>query len=284
MPEQRVTQFFSSVKLPETPASLEFDQFECCERLLVLADESDDVSYKNDITSAWIKLASVSDTYSFNLTKDGISTVYNPTPKAFVKENNAFYVTIPWREVLATDGIGCYKLEIEYSIGGITGSVLWGEYNLQEFSLDNANTTCRLKVLLNLKQEIEGIDFTDSNVVDTIRINGFIGNRQPNMEVDNLTYSDRKIKSVVRENLYTYELATDPYKNDVISKLTDLYLLSENEMFISDYNFHNHSHQILDVPVIVNESPEIDYLEKYQRRAVLTALLGDKNVNKRTFY
>jgi hypothetical protein len=175
-------------------------------------------------------------------------------------------------------------LEVEYSIGGITGSVLWGEYNLQEFSLDNANTTCRLKVVLNLKQEIEGIDFTDSNVVDTIRINGFIGNRQPNMEVDNLTYSDRKIKSVVRENLYTYELATDPYKNDVISKLTDLYLLSENEMFISDYNFHNHSHQILDVPVIVNESPEIDYLEKYQRRAVLTALLGDKNVNKRTFY
>lgn len=284
MPEQRVTQFFSSVKLPETPASLEFDQFECCERLLVLADSSDDVSYKNDITSAWIKLASVSDTYSFNLTKDGIATVYTPTPKAFVKENNAFYVTIPWREVLATDGIGCYKLEVEYSIGGITGSVLWGEYNLQEFSLDNANTTCRLKVVLNLKQEIEGIDFTDSNVVDTIRINGFIGNRQPNMEVDNLTYSDRKIKSVVRENLYTYELATDPYKNDVISKLTDLYLLSENEMFISDYNFHNHSHQILDVPVIVNESPEIDYLEKYQRRAVLTALLGDKNVNKRTFY
>lgn len=284
MPEQRVTQFFSSVKLPETPASLEFDQFECCERLLVLADSSDDVSYKNDITSAWIKLASVSDTYSFNLTKDGIATVYNPTPKAFVKENNAFYVTIPWREVLATDGIGCYKLEIDYSIGGITGTVLWGEYNLQEFSLDNANTTCRLKVVLNLKQEIEGIDFTDSNVVDTIRINGFIGNRQPNMEVDNLTYSDRKIKSVVRENLYTYELATDPYKNDVISKLTDLYLLSENEMFISDYNFHNHSHQILDVPVIVNESPEIDYLEKYQRRAVLTALLGDKNVNKRTFY
>ncbi len=284
MPEQRVTQFFSSVKLPETPASLEFDQFECCERLLVLADSSDDVSYKNDITSAWIKLASISDTYSFNLTKDGVATTYTPTPKAFVKENNAFYITIPWREVLATDGIGCYKLEIDYSIGGITGSVLWGEYNLQEFSLDNANTTCRLKVVLNLKQEIEGIDFTDSNVVDTIRINGFIGNRQPNMEVDNLTYSDRKVKSVVRENLYTYELATDPYKNDVISKLTDLYLLSENEMFISDYNFHNHSHQILDVPVIVNESPEIDYLEKYQRRAVLTALLGDKNVNKRTFY
>ena len=198
MPEQRVTQFFSSVKLPETPASLEFEQFECCERLLVLADSSDDVSYKNDITSAWIKLASISDTYSFNLTKDGVATVYNPTPKAFVKENNAFYITIPWREVLATDGIGCYKLEVDYSIGGITGSVLWGEYNLQEFSLDNANTTCRLKVVLNLKQEIEGIDFTDSNVVDTIRINGFIGNRQPNMEVDNLTYSDRKIKSVVQ--------------------------------------------------------------------------------------
>jgi len=282
--QQRAFKDFKSIKLPETPASLEFEQFECCERLLVLADTTDSVGYKNDVTSAWIKLSDPTDTYSFNLTKDGNSTTYTPTVKAFVNEANAHYATIPWRDVLSNDGSGCYKLEIDYSIGGISGTLLWGEYNLQPFSIENANTTCRIKVVLDLKQEIERINFRDSNVVDTIRINGFIGNRQPNMEVDNLVYSDRKVKSVVRENLYTYEINTDPYKNDVISRLTDLYLLSENEMYISDYNYHNHSHEILDIPVIVTESPEIDYLENYQRRAVLNAVVSDKTTNKRTYY
>ena len=202
----------------------------------------------------------------------------------FANEPFAWYCTIPWKDVLASDGIGCYKLELEYNIGGVSGSFTWGVYELKEYSLSTAKFTARLRVNFNLNQAIEGINFANSNVEDTLRFNGFIGERQPNMEIDNLIYQDRTVKTVVRENLNTWQIKTDPYTDSIIALMTDLYLLSENELYISDYNQFNHSHKILDIPVIVQESPEIDYLVEYQRKAVLTCVVGDKEVNKRTYY
>ena len=284
--QERIFREFQAIKVPTPSPTIEHSEpFKCCdERLLVLATTNETASYKNDVTSAWIKLSSASDTVTFELTKDGVTTNYTPTPVAFPNEPNAFYVTIPWQSVLNLDGAGCYKLELRYNIGGIASTITWGIYQLKEFSLSTAEKTARLRAKYNLKQSIEGIDFTNANVEDTIRFFGFIGNRQPNMEVDNLIYSDRVVKSVVRENLNTYEIKTDPYTDTLINYLTDLVLLSENELYISDYNSFNHSHKILDLPVIVQDSPEIDYLEAYQRKAVLTCIVGDKNKNKRTYY
>ena len=70
---------------------------------------------------------------------------------------------------------------------------------------------------------------------------------------------------------------------EFITALTDLYLLSENRMFISDYNAHNHSYKIQDVPVIVQESPEIEYYQ-FSRQASLSCVVGDKVKNKRSYY
>ena len=166
----------------------------------------------------------------------------------------------------------------------MTGNFTWGTYDLKEYSIERALGTARIRVFLNLKQAIEDINFTNSMVEDTIRFYGFIGDRQPNMEIDNLIYQDRTVRTVVRENLDTYTIKTDPYTDETIRRLTDLYLLSENNMFISDYNAFNNNYQINDVPVIVQDSPEIDYLDQFQRKAVLTCIVGDKTKNKRTFY
>ena len=166
----------------------------------------------------------------------------------------------------------------------MTGNFTWGTYDLKEYSIERALGTARIRVFLNLKQAIEDINFTNSMVEDTIRFYGFIGDRQPNMEIDNLIYQDRTVRTVVRENLDTYTIKTDPYTNETLKRLTDLYLLSENDMFISDYNAFNNSYEIQDVPVTVQESPEIDYLDQFQRKAVLTCVVGDKTKNKRTFY
>ena len=251
---------------------------------MVLASTTSTDTWKNDITSAWIKLSDPSDSATILLTKDGASTSYPVNIIDFPNEPNAIYRTIYWRDVLALEGEGCYKIEISYSIGGMTGNFTWGVYKLQSYSIDKALKTARIRVLLNLKQEIEGINFTDANVEDTCRFYGFIGNRQPNMEIDNLVYQSRIVRSVVRENLNTYEINTDPYSDEMISRLTDLYLLSENEMFISDYNAFNHTYKLQDTPVIVQESPEIDYIDQYQRKAKLSCIVGDKTKNARTFY
>jgi len=251
--------------------------------MLVLASNENE-TWKNDVTSAWIKLSDQMDTAEFVLEKNGQSTIYEPVSNVFVNEQFSFYTTIKWIDVLNLDGIGCFTLKINFNISGINGSLIWGVYDLREYSIENALETARIKVKYNLKQEIEQIDFTGSNVVDTFRFYGLIGKRQPNMEIDNLIYQNREMKSVVRENLNKYIIETDPLEECQISKLTDLLLLSENELFISDYNAHNHSYKILDIPVIVEESPEIDYLDKYQRRAILKCVVGDKVKNKRTYF
>jgi hypothetical protein len=92
------------------------------------------------------------------------------------------------------------------------------------------------------------------------------------------------MKRNLRENLNSYEIITDPADECIIRPLVELYLLSENELYISDYNVHNHSYRYLDLPVIVQESPKIEYPDEFARKASLTCTVGDKFKNKRTYY
>lgn len=285
--EDRHKREFKSIKLPKPfiEQNRGWKQDCCvCSPMLTLASLTDSETWKNDVSSAWIKLSDPTDVVSFELYKNNTLTTYTPTLVSFPNEADAYYTTIQWKDVLASDGIGCFELRVSYNISGVVGGYLWGSYNLREYSVQNALKTARIRVKFNLQQEIEGINFTNANVEDCIRFNGFIGERQPNTEIDNLIYQNREVKTVVRENLNKYTITTDPSEECLITKLTDLYLLSENEMFISDYNAHNHSYKYLDLPVIVEESPEIDYLDILQRKAKLTCVVGDRRKNKRTFY
>jgi hypothetical protein len=240
-------------------------------------------SWKNDKSSAWIKLSSIDDSASFRLFKCGIGTTYAPTPIPFVNEPNAYYTTINWADVLVSDGVGNYELVVTFNIAGVAGAFTWAEYNLQQYTIQNALTTARVRAIFNGYHEIEGINFTGSFVESSHRFHGFIGNRQPNTEIDNIIYNNREMKRVIRENLNDYEITTDPEDECIIKPLVDLYLLSENELFISDYNAHNHSYRYLDIAVIVSESPSIEY-KQFSRKAVLTCKVADKLKNQRTYY
>jgi hypothetical protein len=282
--QDRHLETFQAIKLPEIFVEQDRGFKICCDCPMLVLAGGDTDTWKNDVTSAWIKLSDPSDTASFELYKDDVLTGYTPVVYEFPNEDNAFYTTIPWRDVLAAEGIGCYELKITYDISGISGSFTWGKYTLRPYTIQNALKTARIRVKLNLNQQVEGINFTGANVEDCVRFNGFIGERQPNTEIDNLIYQDRTMKSVIRENLDTYIITTDPLLECFIRPMTDLWLLSENEMYISDYNSHNHSYRILDVPVILQESPEIDYLDILQRRAKLVATVCIKTKNRRTYY
>ena len=282
--QERIKKFYASIQLPFVFEEEDRGFFRCCKPVLVLGDSSGD-TWKNDVNSAWIKISDPADTFEFILEKDGVPVVfYNLTVNEFPNEENAFYTTIFWNDVLNTEGIGCYTLKVGYNISGIIGAFTWGIYKLLPYSIDNALNTARVRVKFNLKQEIEGLNFTGANVEDSLRFCGFIGDRQPNTEIDNLIYQNRAVKTVVRENLNSYIITTDPSSDEIISILTDLYLLSENELFISDYNAHNHSYKFNDLPAIVEESPELDYLDRFQRQAILTCTVGDRKKNKRTYY
>lgn len=273
---------YKAIRFPEIFVEQNRGLKDCCCKFMVLAGGGTE-SWKNDKTSAWIKLSDFADTVTFTLKKNGIPTSYTPTIQAFPNEDNAFYTTIEWKDVLISDGSGCYSLDVEFNISGASGLFTWGIYNLQPYTIQNALKTARVRAKFNGYHEIEGIDFTGANVESTHRFYGFIGNRQPNTEIDNIIYSNREMKRVIRENLNDYEIITDPEDECIIKPLVDLYLLSENELYISDYNAHNHSYRYLDIPVIVKESPEIEYKE-LSRKAVLTCKVEDKFKNKRTLY
>lgn len=253
----------------------------CCEQIVLAGGGTE--SWKNDKTSAWLKLSSFDDSYSFELYKCGELATYQPTAIAFVNEPNAWYVTIDWSQVLILDGVGDYELMVGFTISGVSGVFSWGKYVLHQYTISNALTTARVRAIFNGYHQIEGIDFTGSNVESTHRFHGYIGNRQPNTEIDNIIYNNREMKRVIRENLNDYEIITDPENECIIKPLVDLYLLSENQLFISDYNAHNHSYRYLDLPVIVSESPSIEY-KTLSRKAVLTCKVADKIKNQRTYF
>ncbi len=284
MLQERIEKFYNSVQLPVVFQEEDRGFAKCCTIMLVLASATSD-SWKNDVNSAWLQLSDPNDTFTFQLfDENDVLTNFQPTIVEFPNEPNAFYGTVFWKDVLAQDGIGCYKLKVAYDIGGLTGLFTWAQYNLQEYSIENALGTARIRCLFNLNQQIEGINFTGSNVEDCIRFNGQIRDDQPNTEIDNLIYNSRRIETVINENLPTWLIETDPYTDEVLRMLTSLYLLSANEMFISDYNAHTSSYRINDIPVTIKESPERDLPDKYSRFEVLTCIVTKRVADQRTFY
>jgi hypothetical protein len=280
--EDRIFRQYASIRLPRVFEEEDRGFARCCCVVPVLASSSSD-TWKNDKTSAWIKLSSLTDIAEAKLYKDGIETTYSPTAVSFVNEPFAFYWTINWNDVLNSDGAGCYTLKISYDISGVQLTFTWGIYELKPFTTETANFTARVRAFYNDYNEVEQIDFTNSMVEDSCRFYGFIGNRQPNMITDNLIYQNREMKKVIRENLNTYEIITDPTCEGIIRKLTDNLLLSENELFLSDYNAANHSYRFQDLPAIVENSPEITYYEG-SREASLKCVAGDKFKDQRTYY
>ncbi len=255
---------------------------ECCDPELVMAGNTN-YSWMNDITPVWLKMYSNTDTVTFTLKKNGQEAIYQPTALTFPNDQFSQYAEIVWKDVLASDGIGCYSILREWNISGIEGSDTWGLYELLNFTSENALGTARLRAVFNHFHEIEGLNFKGANIRGTIRFAGKIDGRQPNKVINTLTYSNREVKNVVVENLNTFELKTDPLKEHLTKKIVDLFLLSEVDLYASDYNYFNHSYNILDIPVILEETEELEYLE-FNRGAKINAKLADKFKNKRTYY
>jgi hypothetical protein len=278
--EDRIFKKYPAVKLPQT-AEENRGLKDCCCSFRVFGNTGGE-SWTNDQTSAWIKGDGAS-IFTFKLTKNGEATSYQPTVNVLPNDIDTQYITVNWGVVLNSDGAGCYKIEIQYNVAGITGSLIWGVYELEQFTINRARKTARLRAIFNGRHEAENIDFTGSNVVSDLRFYGYIGDRQPNTQITNLIYGNREVKRTINENLNQYTLTTEPTDECVTKPLIDIFLLSGNELFISDYNAHNHSYKYQDTPVILEESPEVEYYE-FSRKAKVTVVLSDKFKNQRTRY
>ena len=292
MIQERIKKDYPSAKIPQQFVEQDRGFVKCCDKFTVLAGNGAE-SWKNDVNSAWLKLSQPSDTVSFTVEKKvgsaWVQTVfYNPPVFQCVNEPFAFYTTVFWAEVQNLEGNGCYRIKRTWNIGGFIGFDIWRNtmYTLKDYTIKNALKTARIRVKFNLVQEIEGIDFTDSNVEDSIRFNGQIRKDQPNTRFVTVTQQNRRIEPVMSEKSQTYMIETDGYTDPVLALMENLYLLSPNEMWISDHNAHTNSYEILDkeVSLIEGESPEREPDDKFARQEVLTCKVGDRYKNEITYY
>jgi hypothetical protein len=278
----RTKKTFPVISLPKSPIPAEDfgGRKGCCDEFLVLAGGEND--WQNDANSAWIKLALITDDCSFILKNaDGNNATYQPIKTQFPSDSLAFYATVEWSSVLAIDGAGCYTIEVNYIVSGVVGSFVWGQYDLKPYTVDHAKMTVRLKGVFNQINYIENINFTGSNVVDTLRFYGYFGKRQPNVAIDNLIYQNRVIENVQRENVNNYVLNSDPITSIYTDKLIDLYFLSESELYISEHSPTNHISQYKNLPVSISETAEIEYLDQ-SNLAKINVKLNDKIRNQLT--
>lgn len=284
--EDRHQRKYDAIKLPEVFEEEDRGFAKCCEKFLVLANGTTKTD-ENDMSSAWIQLSSPADTVEFLIVDDnGDPASFQPDTVEFPNQPNAFYFTVHWKDILASidDGVGCYSIQVAYNISGIEVTFVWRYFELRLFTIEEALCTARIRVKLNMNQSIEGINFTGANVEDSIRFNGQIKKDQANTEIDNLWYSERDNKTVVNENIPTYLIKTDPYTDEVLRLFVELYLLSANEMFISDHNAHTSSYRIKDIPVTIQESAERSAPDEFSRFEILTCIVQNRFANERTFY
>lgn len=253
----------------------------CCDVFPVFASNDND-TYKNDVSSAWAFIPK-SGSLTFELYKDDVLATTQPTITTFVNESRAKYCTINWQDVFQIDGIGCYVLKVIQTNVLLQDTVTeWATYKLMEWTTENVAGFVNFRANFNYNQNIEGIDFSNSNVIDCINVYGFFGNRDPRTEIDNVVYNTRLQTSVKRENLNQYEFGSDPIGKLFTRKLLDLYFLSETDLYVTDNNAFNHE-QYIYKRVIVNEVPKPEYYQ-YSRKAKVSALFGDKIVNQKTHF
>lgn len=258
---------------------------ECCCEQLKLASLTDDDQAINDITGVYDKMSNMADTLTFKMYKCGTAAAINNlgTVGTFPNQPLGVGFIYDWRQILLTYGIGTYKIYKEYTISGVTGTALVGVYELKAYSIKAARGTVRLYSNFNSYFLPEEFDFTGSNFADSIRFNGFFGERKPNTQINQLIDIGRRSTKTTRENLNKYELVTDPVLECITKPLLEFFFLNEDETFVTDHNKSNHSYQYFDKPVVIEEEPDVEYIKR-SRYAIVKAVFGDRTKKDKSYY
>jgi hypothetical protein len=256
----------------------------CCEDQVVLASSTSADSHKNDFTGVYMKKGVSGDTIAFTMEDCSGNVITNyGVDGDFPNDSLAVGYIFDWKEVLINEGIGKYNIIVSFNISGIPGGFTVGTYELKEFSRATSKDSVRIYSEFNSYYQKDDIDFTDSNFIDTVRFNGFFGNREPETEINNLINKGRKVTKVTRENLNKYTLTSDPLEIGMTNQLLDKHFINEDVIKISDYNRYNHNYDIFDQDVELVDTAKIEPIQ-FDRRSIITAVFGDKVLNDKSYY
>lgn len=241
----------------------------CAVPQLILISHDDAAYYKNDRTAIAYKF----DSMDVVLEKDGYDHEAPGVEVSFPWQSDAVGYIIDWRQL---ENYGCYRVRIDWVLGGNSGSFYYGSYNVLEYTPFNARGTVRLFVVLNDVVRRHGINYRDSGYAGTVRFKGIFGYMQPNYDAENIVYADRSRHKVRIEALRSYELHTNQLLECMTRLIDEDTLLAANQIYVTDHNATNHRQDFYDFPVVLSdtESPVFKYNEG--PLASLTAVFLDK--------
>lgn len=266
--------FTTTVKAPITQTDDERSANDCCEKRKVVGDLTDTASYKNDVTSH----VESGEVVVFKLYKNGVDTgmVVDSIPMA--EQAFVFYAYFNWRFILGTYGAGCYTVKSEIDYAGLTVSKTLENYQLLHWSVEACANDVRVNAIYNAEDFRNGIIYNNSNVLDSLRINGQFNYSQPNLTINNYTKTNYEQNKITRQAKETFELRTGQLCDKYV-KLLKYMLQHENYLLISDYCIDNPRYDIKDLAVILTETPTIIYSETGSRTVSMTAKFEEKVLN-----
>ena len=269
-----------TVRIPKPDEADDRGTKGCCDcDFDVYADDLDERSYRNMVTSRWM----LGETVNFVLNKNGVNTGFIPTAQTFPNDSGAKFCTIPWRDVLLYSGAGCYELIGTSQVSGVTVTKKLGVFKLRKFDWEWLQNRVMIRSVFNDANLRERINFTNANVMDSLLLKGDIEEFQPNTEINNLVRSNFVVDKVKRENRTTWTVNVDYASFCELKWLENQHLLGENELYVSDLRRQAFDRTILDMPVSLPETANNTPLYN-SLHAKTTFKVQEKIVNSVTKY
>ena len=284
---ERTVFLADGVVLPKEPSDIDFN--ECCYCYTVFGDTSSTDDYKNDYSGFFFERQTSSDTIDFVLIEsDGTEYIISDDTYGTFKDfgditdnGNLSTFILSWKKVLTLLGAGSYTIRKDKNIAGVTISETSLNYELFQYTNALADGSVRIDCTQNGTLRHFNTNFKGSEFKDSLRIEGFFGNKTPKYTQDNIVFSNDVSTqiSMSQENEYLYE-CDELLPKEVTSHLFD-FILFGNDIYMNDYNSDNHSYDYVKVPVEFLDTENTTYYRR-NRNVKLSLKFSDrlKNVRK----
>jgi len=289
--EERTIGYAVSVDVPKPPPPNRGFK-ECCYVNLVLADLSNSDDFYNDYTSVYFKRQTPNDTVTYELVgqSTGTITLINGTHGVGLdfggsEQPDLSYFRVEWRKILSLIGEDVFVIKKTINIGGIpVAPILSNSYDLKSYSTALADNTVRVDARMDGKLLRADVDFRGTGYKNSLRLQGYFGDRQNKWKQDNVVFSKKNATQYYSNQItmsndyeYTFQAYQIP---ECIGRYLNEEILFGNELFVSDYNVNNYSYGFEVTPVELLDDTGATYPVR-NRKININLTFADRSKNNR---
>jgi len=285
--KERTLSYALGVEIPEPQQPPEEVFKECCYDHITLADRNSNDDLRNDYSSFYHQRQLPNESVDFVLYRFQDDSEHQLENNDFGQYFNFGYFPtnpnlkgylIQWKKVLEDLGEGSYKIIKRQTIAGIEIENSSIVFSLSQYSTALANGTVRMDLVMDGFLEKNKVVFKNTGWKHSIRVPGFFGNREPQLEQDNLIDRNYRKNQISTKQSNEYKFQTNLVPDCITNEIFDFFLLSDN-LKITDYNLNNHSYNYKKFPVNLEQNEGTIY-GSHTRKAKLNLLFSDKVVDQ----